>query len=146
MSLYRLNASIRTDGSNSRQLADLVEQAWRTTHPADPIVIRDVGTDPIPATVWPDAAFAKLVPEDSRAAGQQQTPASCWPTSSTPRPSEPRKGNGSVINISSALAAKSRPGSAIYSATKAAPEALRERPTVCVSDRGGHGVGIRPSK
>jgi len=48
MSLYRPNASIRTDGSNSRQLADLVEQAWRAAHPADPIVIRDVGTEPYP--------------------------------------------------------------------------------------------------
>jgi hypothetical protein len=28
----------------------------------------------------------------------------------------------------------------------ARPGRSRERPTVCVSDRGGHGVGIRPSK
>jgi len=30
--------------------------------------------------------------------------------------------------------------------TSASTRLERERPTVCVSDRGGHGVGIRPSK
>jgi hypothetical protein len=39
------------------------------------------------------------------------------------------------------------PESVSTEAVLAAPIGGRERPTVCVSDRGGfHGVGIRPSK
>ena len=34
MSLFRLDASIRVEGSHSREIADIVEQEWRTAHPA----------------------------------------------------------------------------------------------------------------
>ena len=33
MSLFRLDASIRTEGSHSRELADIVEAEWRAAHP-----------------------------------------------------------------------------------------------------------------
>jgi FMN-dependent NADH-azoreductase len=66
MTLFRLDASIRVEGSHSREIADVVESEWRTAHPDDHIVRRHVGTDPIPATTWATAAFAGYTPEDKR--------------------------------------------------------------------------------
>ncbi|HEY1627600.1 MAG TPA: NAD(P)H-dependent oxidoreductase [Streptosporangiaceae bacterium] len=66
MSLYRLDASIRVEGSHSRAIADIVEQEWRNAHPELAVVGRHVGVDPIPATAWSTAVFAGFTPEESR--------------------------------------------------------------------------------
>ena len=66
MSLYRLDASIRVEGSHSRAIADIVEQEWRNAHPGEPVIRRHVGVDPIPATAWATAVFAGRTPEESR--------------------------------------------------------------------------------
>jgi FMN-dependent NADH-azoreductase len=71
MSLYRLDASIRVDGSHSRAIADIVEQEWRNAHPDEPIIRRHVGVEPIPATAWATAVFAGYTPEESRSAEQK---------------------------------------------------------------------------
>jgi FMN-dependent NADH-azoreductase len=66
MSLFRLDASIRVEGSHSRAIADIVEQEWRNARPGEPIIRRHVGVDPIPATAWSTAVFAGWTPEESR--------------------------------------------------------------------------------
>ena len=66
MSFYRLDASIRVEGSHSRAIADIVEQEWRNAHPGEPVIRRHVGVDPIPATAWATAVFAGCTPEESR--------------------------------------------------------------------------------
>jgi FMN-dependent NADH-azoreductase len=66
MSLYRLDASIRVEGSHSRAIADIVEREWRNAHPGEPVIRRHVGVDPIPATTWATAVFAGRTPEESR--------------------------------------------------------------------------------
>jgi FMN-dependent NADH-azoreductase len=71
MSLYRLDASIRVEGSHSRAIADIVEQEWRNAHPGEPVIRRHVGVDPIPATTWATAVFAGFTPEESRTDEQQ---------------------------------------------------------------------------
>ena len=71
MSLYRLDASIRIEGSHSRAIADIVEQEWRNARPGEPIIRRHVGVDPIPATAWATAVFAGRTPEESRTDEQQ---------------------------------------------------------------------------
>ncbi|GAA2048119.1 FMN-dependent NADH-azoreductase [Williamsia deligens] len=71
MSLFRLDASIRIAGSHSRALADIVEHEWQAEHPGDPVVRRDVGTNPIPATTWATAAFAGYTPDDERSPEQR---------------------------------------------------------------------------
>ena len=71
MSLYRLDASIRVEGSHSRAIADIVEQEWRNGRPGEPIIRRHVGVDPIPATAWATAVFAGRTPEKSRTDEQQ---------------------------------------------------------------------------
>jgi FMN-dependent NADH-azoreductase len=58
MSLFRLDASIRTDGSTSRAIADIVEETWREGHRDDQVIRRHIGLEPIPATAWANAVFA----------------------------------------------------------------------------------------
>lgn len=70
MTLFRLDASIRVEGSHSRAIADLVEQEWTAGHADERIVRRHVGTDPIDPTTWGTAAFAGYTPEDQRSAEQ----------------------------------------------------------------------------
>ena len=71
MTLFRLDASIRSDGSHSRQIADIVEQEWRAEHPGETVITRHLGTDPIPATVWGLAAFAGYTPQDQQSDEQK---------------------------------------------------------------------------
>ena len=70
MSLYRLDASIRVEGSHSRAIADIVEQEWRSTHPTAPVVRRHIGIEPVPATTWGTAALAGFTPEGERSPEQ----------------------------------------------------------------------------
>jgi FMN-dependent NADH-azoreductase len=70
MTLFRLDASIRVAGSHSREIADIVEQEWRTAHPHSPVVTRHIGVDPIPATAWATAVNATRVPADERSPEQ----------------------------------------------------------------------------
>ena len=75
MTLFRLDASIRVDGSHSRALADIVEQERRNSRPSDPVIRRHIGVEPLPATAWPNAVSAAYVPEESRSPEQQQAAA-----------------------------------------------------------------------
>lgn len=70
MSLFRLDASIRTEGSTSRALGDIVESEWRASHPNAEIVRRHVGTEPIPAKAWSDAVAASMTRESRRSPEQ----------------------------------------------------------------------------
>ncbi len=66
MSLLRLDASIRVEGSHSRAIADLVEQEWRDADPQEPIIRRPIGVDPVAATAWATAVSGGQAPEESR--------------------------------------------------------------------------------
>ena len=66
MTLFRLDASIRTHGSASREIADIVEEEWRAAHPGDAVVQRHLGVDVLPATAWADAVAASMTPEAER--------------------------------------------------------------------------------
>ncbi|UQX87341.1 NAD(P)H-dependent oxidoreductase [Jatrophihabitans telluris] len=72
MSLFRLDASIRVEGSHSREVADIVEQEWRAAHPEAPVVTRHVGVDPIPATTWASAVSGSWTPAEQRSPEQAQ--------------------------------------------------------------------------
>jgi FMN-dependent NADH-azoreductase len=71
MSLFRLDASFRVEGSVSRQIADVVEAAWRTGHPDAEVVARHIGSDPIPATYWAASVSASMTPADALSAEQR---------------------------------------------------------------------------
>jgi FMN-dependent NADH-azoreductase len=71
VTLYRLDASIRTEGSHSRALADIVESEWTDAHPDDEVIRRHVGIDPVPATAWARAVEARMAPADQERTAAQ---------------------------------------------------------------------------
>lgn len=56
MTLFRLDSSIRHQGSVSREVADTLENAWVRHHPVGKVVRRDLSERPIPAEAWVTAA------------------------------------------------------------------------------------------
>jgi len=70
MSLFRLDASIRTEGSHSRRIADIVEQQWREAFPGAPVTNRELGIDPLPSDAWAKAVFAGQTPAEERSPEQ----------------------------------------------------------------------------
>jgi FMN-dependent NADH-azoreductase len=59
MQFFRLDASLRSEGSVTRMLADAVEQEWLREFPDAQIVRRDLGRNPLPP-VWPEAVAASM--------------------------------------------------------------------------------------
>lgn len=72
MTLFRLDASIRTEGSVTRAVADTVQEAWRAEHPDARIVRRDLGTEPLPASTWATAVGAGMTPAEERTPAQAE--------------------------------------------------------------------------
>jgi len=70
MTLFRLDASIRVEGSASREIADLVEQEWLAAHPGDQVERRHIGVDVLPADAWGHAVGAGFVPPEQHTAEQ----------------------------------------------------------------------------
>jgi FMN-dependent NADH-azoreductase len=71
MTLFRLDASIRVEGSASREIADIVEQEWLAAHPGDRIVRRHIGVDVLPSDAWAAAVAGSQTPEDARTPEQK---------------------------------------------------------------------------
>ena len=71
MTLFRLDASINPVTSSSRAIADIVEAEWEAAHPGGPVVRRDLGTEPLPATAWTGAVGAGWTPADARTEEQR---------------------------------------------------------------------------
>ncbi|QNK79346.1 FMN-dependent NADH-azoreductase [Nakamurella sp. PAMC28650] len=71
MALFRLDASIRVEGSAGREIADIVVEEWLAVHPGDLIVRRHIGVDVLPADAWPHAVSAMFVPEPGRSPEQR---------------------------------------------------------------------------
>jgi FMN-dependent NADH-azoreductase len=70
--LFRLDASIRAEGSISREVADSVQRPWLAEHPDARIVHRDLGLEPIPLDSWISANAARSTPEPEQTPQQQQ--------------------------------------------------------------------------
>ena len=66
MTLLRIDASIRIEGSASREIADIVEAEWRAVRTGDTVIARHLGTDPILSDAWTKAIFANWTPVDER--------------------------------------------------------------------------------
>jgi FMN-dependent NADH-azoreductase len=71
MTLFRLDASIRREGSVSREVADTVQRAWAEHHPHDTVVYRDLTAPVLHPEVWMQAATGGFVPEDARTPEQR---------------------------------------------------------------------------
>lgn len=68
--IFRLDASIRQDGSVTRAVADTLESTIVEELDGPTVVRRDLGIDPVPSTLWAPAAFAGFTPEDERSTEQ----------------------------------------------------------------------------
>jgi FMN-dependent NADH-azoreductase len=66
MTLFRLDASIRADGSASREIADIVEAEWLAARPGDQVERRHIGVDVLPAQAWGLAVAASATPREQR--------------------------------------------------------------------------------
>ncbi|OII06906.1 FMN-dependent NADH-azoreductase [Curtobacterium sp. MCBA15_008] len=71
MSLFRLDASIRVDGSASRALADVVESEWAALEPDAPVVRRHIGVEPVPANAWANAVAGSMKADSDRTPEQR---------------------------------------------------------------------------
>lgn len=70
--LFRLDSSIRIDGSVTRAVADTLEEAVASESGQATVIRREIGTTPLPSEAWATAAFAGGVPEDQRSPEQRQ--------------------------------------------------------------------------
>src|ERR1019366_8274847 len=75
MSLFRLDASIRQEGSVSREIANIVENAWREDRPDTEVTRRSIGIDPVPSTTWGLAVSANSTDELDRSEAQRDAAA-----------------------------------------------------------------------
>jgi FMN-dependent NADH-azoreductase len=75
MTLFRLDSSIRTDGSVSREIADTLQRAYTDQHPHATVVRRDLAVDPIAPDVWATATVGGFTPADERTPAQRDAAA-----------------------------------------------------------------------
>lgn len=69
--IFRLDSSIRVEGSATRGVADTLEAALLDRLTNAEVLRRDVGLDPIDATVWRTSALAGFVPPEQHTTEQQ---------------------------------------------------------------------------
>ena len=75
MSLFRLDASIRNEGSVTRAVADTVQAAWQAEHPGGIVTRRDLGNAPLPSHAWIDLIHGGMAPEEQRTPAQRDAAA-----------------------------------------------------------------------
>ncbi|MCU1418062.1 MAG: flavodoxin family protein [Schumannella sp.] len=70
--IFRLDASIRYEGSVTRAVADSLESALLAAAPETQVIRTDVGSRPLPSTVWADALAGSHTADAERTAGQHE--------------------------------------------------------------------------
>ena len=75
MTLFRLDVSFRTEGSHSRQIADLVQREWDDAHPGETVINREIAIDPLPSDAWaePKACAGAVRPKATTPGRQSAT-------------------------------------------------------------------------
>ncbi|MDR3474767.1 MAG: NAD(P)H-dependent oxidoreductase [Devosia sp.] len=73
--IFRLDASIRKDGSVTRAIANTLESTLVAELGNAVVIRREVGLTPLPSTAWAESAFAGYMPEDQRSSAQKQAQA-----------------------------------------------------------------------
>jgi FMN-dependent NADH-azoreductase len=68
--IFRLDASIRQEGSVTRAVADTLEATIAEELGGPLVVRRDLASDPVTPSLWPVAAFAGYTPPEQRDAEQ----------------------------------------------------------------------------
>ncbi|MCU1558526.1 MAG: putative acyl carrier protein phosphodiesterase [Microbacteriaceae bacterium] len=70
--IFRLDASIRDEGSVTRAVATSLESALLAHVPDTRVLRRDLGREPLPSTVWAHALAGSHIPDGERTAGQRE--------------------------------------------------------------------------
>jgi FMN-dependent NADH-azoreductase len=70
--IFRLDASIRSEGSVTRAVASSLESELLVGAPGASVVRRDLGREPLPSPVWADALSGFHIPASERTAGQRE--------------------------------------------------------------------------
>lgn len=70
MHLFHLDASIRHEGSVSRELAATFRRAWQQVHPNGTVTYRDLAADPLPPVT--DVGFRATLVDPSERSPEQQ--------------------------------------------------------------------------
>ena len=70
-SIFRLDASIRAEGSVTRSIADSLQSTLVSDIGAASIIRRDIGLDPLPASAWAGAVFGPHTPPDQQSPSQR---------------------------------------------------------------------------
>jgi FMN-dependent NADH-azoreductase len=70
--IFRLDASIRNEGSVTRAVATSLESALLAGAPNARVIRRDLAREPLPSTVWALALTGFHLPEHERTAGQRE--------------------------------------------------------------------------
>ena len=68
MRLFRIDASIRAEGSVTREVADTALSAWWESHSEGTLVQRDLLADPVPAEAWQRAVGMSASPDETEQA------------------------------------------------------------------------------
>lgn len=68
--VFRLDSSIRIDGSVTRAVSDTLQSALLDGVGGAAVIHRDLGVAPLPSDAWATAAFAGFVPEGEQSAEQ----------------------------------------------------------------------------
>jgi FMN-dependent NADH-azoreductase len=64
VTLFRLDASVRANGSFSRDVADSVQSEWEGEHPNARVIRRDLGAQPLPSRAWMSLAGGAVTPAE----------------------------------------------------------------------------------
>jgi FMN-dependent NADH-azoreductase len=70
--IFRLDASIRNEGSVTRAVATSLETALLADAPDARVLRRDLGREPLPSPVWASALAGFRIPADERTAEQRE--------------------------------------------------------------------------
>jgi FMN-dependent NADH-azoreductase len=70
--IFRLDASIRHEGSVTRAVATSLESTLLAAAPDAKVIRRDVGRDPLPSRIWADALAGSHIPDSARTEGQRE--------------------------------------------------------------------------
>ncbi|MDB5035957.1 MAG: putative acyl carrier protein phosphodiesterase [Chlorobi bacterium] len=70
--IFRLDSSIRVEGSVTRAVATTLESALVANLGDTTIIRRDLGQAPLPSTVWATSVFAAYTPQDQQSPEQKQ--------------------------------------------------------------------------
>jgi FMN-dependent NADH-azoreductase len=69
--IFRLDASIRHEGSVTRAVATSLESALLANSPGASVLRRDVADEPLPSATWADALAGSHIPEGERTTSQR---------------------------------------------------------------------------